>query len=338
MDHIVKRNFLECLDTPKDFILIKKFHYKTTKRNELLFFIKPEFFLLHTYENRKAVLKLVLQKMEEFNIEISGGCLANGAILEHAQIMDRHYGYINKLSKNASKMIGEDEISEFKKTMPEFDENTTKIFGGHEYLKYNQKYNAFTLNALWLTHSSNKMRSGFYYHDYDIDGEHVVLVNGFHPSQLYHFTDPEHKIIVLLLHSNTDWQVLKDDFAGTTYPRKANPISVRGTLFHDKEKYGTETISIANNYIHLSAGPFEGFFELENFLTNIGEVHFDMDETRLAMVMKDKGLSETDFEKVLSNPVAVIDGKEIDLFTYTENKNSIQSVEIYMKYFKNQHT
>lgn len=334
MEYKTKHHLLECLDTQKDFLLAQPFEYKSEKRNELLFFMKPGFFLLDTFSHRKEVLRLVLQKLEEFDIELSGAALVNGAILDQAQIMDRHYGYINKVSKNASKMIGPEELEGFHLMMPDFHEDHALILGGHEFLERYPSYNAQSLNALWMTHPSHKLRSGFYYHDYLVDGQYVVLVNGFHPSQLFHFTDPEHKILVGLLHSDADWRSLKENFAGDTYPRKADPNSIRGTLFHEQDKYGTQHIGIANNFIHLSAGPFEGFFELENFLSNIGDVHFHLEDTRLAMVMREKGLGMDDYHAVLSNPEAVVDGNETDLFTYTENFNSRDAVDTYIKYFK----
>lgn len=334
MEYRTKHLLFECLDTQKEFLIVQPFETKSDKHNELLFFLKPGFFLLDTVEHRKEALKLVLQKMTEFEIEISGAALISGTELDKAQIMDRHYGYINKVSKNASKMIHSEELETFRKKMPDFDIDKAIILGGHEFLEQFPLYNAQTLNTLWASAPSHKMRSGFYFHNFDIDGKYIVLVNGFHPEQLFKFTNPKHKILVFLLHSDTNWRVLKDDFAGATYPQEAIATSIRGALFADQNKYGTHEISIANNFVHLSAGPFEGFFEMNNFLTNMNGVDFDIDNTCLTKEMNQKGLNHKDNEFVLTNPIAEINGKETDLFTFTENFNSVDAVDAYVKYFK----
>lgn len=58
--------------------------------NELIFFIKPEIFLLPANYAKKSV-DLILSKFAEFKVEIAGIYSINGSALEKHNIMARHY-------------------------------------------------------------------------------------------------------------------------------------------------------------------------------------------------------------------------------------------------------
>ena len=48
---------------------------------------------------------------------------------------------------------------------------------------------------------------------------------------------------------------------------------------------------------------------------------------------KKYNLTKADFKRSLQNPVAEIDDKEFDLFSFTKNKNTYEAIEDYIKYF-----
>src|SRR5512138_1608869 len=73
--------------------------------NELLLFMKPELFLVPGPDAIRQSAGLILEKLAEYQAEVHGIMLVGGKFLAEQQIMDRHYGYINKLSKNASKVL-----------------------------------------------------------------------------------------------------------------------------------------------------------------------------------------------------------------------------------------
>src|SRR5207237_880293 len=99
--------------------------------------------------------------------------------LERLGVMDRHYGYINRLSREASTMLNAEE----RRAIREAVEITQDIpiEGGHEYLAQHPDGNEQSLDQLWATKKSLKIRSGFYIQRYTLDGRETVLVNGFHP-------------------------------------------------------------------------------------------------------------------------------------------------------------
>ena len=208
-----------------------------------------------------------------------------------------------------------------------------QVLGGHEFLQQFPDYDANRLQALWASKYSHKLRSGFYIQEYRISGRHVILVNGFHPSQLSFFTDPTHKITLLLLHSDTNWHDLKYDMVGDTFPENAKVDSIRGELYNHHERYGLKEVTVANNMVHLSAGPFEAMFEVYNFLHAIPSLNFDVPHTNMGRLMHAKGLTDADIEACLNNPVTTVAGEDVDLFTLTEDTNSNDAIDLYIKHF-----
>jgi hypothetical protein len=85
--------------------------------------------------------------------------------------------------------------------------------------------------------------------------------------------------------------------------------------------------------VHLSAGPFEAMFEAHNFLHAIPGLNFDLAHTAMGRLMQAKGLTPADVEQCLKNPVATVDGEEVDLFTLTEDKNAREAIALYSEHF-----
>jgi hypothetical protein len=303
------------------------------EQNELLFFFKPECFLFDDETHTRSVIEMSLQKLEENKVKVCGAIYFSGNALASLESMDKHYGYINAMSKTASTSVGENDVKAMKEALGIDPSSSLPVLGGHEFLKLHPEMNDATLDELWATKKSLRLRSGFYYHVYQVGGQQVIMVNGFHPAQLSHFTRDGRKIVILVLRSDTDWAILKNDLVGDTFPEKANPSSIRGELFKNNTKYGVESVSIANNFAHLSAGPFEAYYELNNFLTRSPAANYKISQSAMYSKLKAKGLSEEAILKPISNPSALVEAKNTDLFSCTENRNSGEAVEEYIRYF-----
>ena len=307
---------------------------RKSHRNELLLFVKPEIFMVKDVAQVEAALDLVFTKLAEFGAVVSGVAVVGGKVLEEAEIMNRHYGYINRLSRFASQMVddsagGADDRKKIAEVLgiPNLDGIT--IYGGHEYLKAHPGEDCFALDELWFTKKSIKIRSGFYVQRYKKDDEDFILINGFHPAQLMHFTDPTHRIVLVLIHSDTAWGTLRNEMVGATFPEKAVPHSIRGTLYAHAEDYGLGTVSIANNGVHLSAGPFEGLFEINNFFGEILDLDIKKQQPLLLKKMLAAGLSVQTALKTLENPIVSESPKPTDLFTATEDVDSDEAVALW---------
>lgn len=294
---------------------------KTNTENELVFFIKPE--LLDVQDDAKIEnsLKLIQEKFKEYKVTISGAAIVPGAVLEQYEIMNRHYGFINQLSRMASTMIDAETRQAMFAKLGLKDNGAHRILGGHEFLKVFNT-NLDTLSEVWFGKGAEKMRSGFYFVEETFQGQPILLVNGFHPSQLAHFTRPDHRILLMLLHTNTDWERMKFSLVGDTFPERAKPDSIRGMLNADPDKYGQSEVGINMNGVHLSAGPYEAAFEVVNFFGNL--LNLDPAITPPAAIQRsiDAGVSRELSLSLLKNP-AVGDS---DLFSKTENLDTKDAV------------
>jgi len=313
----------ELIRTTQNTVMLCEAHVgQTDRQNELVFFIKPE--LLDVADDSKISnsLKLIEEKFAEHQVEINGAAIIPGAVLDEFGIMNRHYGFINQLSRKASELMDSDTRQQIFDHLKITDDGRYQILGGHEFLHVFQS-DVNTLSEIWFAQEANKLRSGFYFIEDTFHDQPFILVNGFHPSQLAHFTRPDHRILLMLLHTNTDWKALKFDLVGDTFPERANPDSIRGMLYGDPEQYGQTDVGINTNGVHLSAGPFEAAFEVVNFFGPI----LDLDPAITPPLALKKavasGFSREAAAALLKNPQ--ID--DSDLFSATENMNTDDAVE-----------
>lgn len=300
-------------------------------RNELLLFAKPEIFLVEQTEQVEKTLDLIIQKLAEFDAHIDGVAVVGGKVLDEKEIMSRHYGLINRLSRSASQMLDE---SEQKKVTDALGVAAGEhaILGGHEYLAQYPDETGADLDRLWFEDKSTKIRSGFYVRATQKGDRKIILVNAFHPEQLAHFTRQSHRIVLFLIHSNTDWAILRDKMIGGTFPEKADQHSIRGMLYANPQQFGFETVSIANNGVHLSAGPFEAMFEIANFFGNILGLDLEKQPPLLLRRMLAQGIALPQALKALDNPIALHDPKPIDLFTATEDLDTEKAIDFWQQH------
>ena len=322
--NLIQPSFLQEITSAATAKILQPVHIgETDKQNELVFFIKPE--LIDVQDSSKILnaLALIQTQFKSFNVDIDGIAVIPGSILEKYEIMNRHYGFINQLSRMASQIVNSDQRAALFKALNQEDHNKHKIMGGHEFLK---SFNADidTLSEIWFAQEANKLRSGFYFIEDTYNGQPIILINGFHPSQLLHFTRVDHRIVLMLLHTDTTWDDMKFSLVGDTFPERAKPDSIRGMLFADPQKYGQNEVGINTNGVHLSAGPFEAAFEVVNFfgkLINLDPAQtppLAIKRTLQAGVPKEKALSLLDNPRVNNS----------DLFSETENMDTDAAVQL----------
>ncbi len=154
-----------------------------------------------------------------------------------------------------------------------------------------------------------------------------VVVNGFHPHQLAHYTDHGRYLSVMLISSDTSWSKLRDEMLGNTYPEKAIPDSIRGILHKDSKDYGFDSVTIPNNAMHLSAGPAEALFEIDNFLNVPFGIDFLKEEANLAKKLKLEGVSDEYIKKIIHDK---------DVHSMLEHKDTEEAVKVIKGKFKSE--
>ena len=191
-------------------------------------------------------------------------------ILDENDIIAQHYGVINKISNDAKGTLSQAAKEKFKELYNK-DFDAEKVIGGFEFLKQYPEFTPFTADILWQAKASKKLAGGTYVEDVKVDDETLYLINGFHPRQLHHFTQEGRGIIILTLSGDTAWEKIRDDMIGNTFPEKAVKGSIRGEFLAQKDFFGLPEVGIANNGVHLSAGPIEGLIELMRYNSNFSD-------------------------------------------------------------------
>ncbi len=296
--------------------------------NELVFFFKPEVLAVEDDQKIANSLNLVQEKFNQFDVKVCGAAIIPGKSLEKYEIMNRHYGFINQLSRMASKMVDDETRAEIFEILGKIDTGNYRIMGGHEFLNH-FKVEISSLAEIWSGDDSIKLRSGFYLLDVIFHDEPLIIINGFHPKQLIHFTKEDHRIYLMLLHTDTDWHAMKFDLVGDTFPEKAAEGSIRNIMYNSPETFGLREVNIGANCVHLSAGPFEAAFEVNNFFGSL----LDLDATKTPpLAVKNAHKSSLSLEKALGlmeNPTH----NDQDLFTESENLNTDSAVKLAHDWF-----
>ena len=302
---------------------------QTQRQNELLMFIKPEILAVADQGNLANSLDLIWAKLSEFEASVAGIVLVGGQALERKESMDRHYGAINVLSKTASSGLSAADRQSVYDALAVSSADYA-LYGGHEFLAKHPFFTPASLDILWFTQKAEKIRSGFYVQAYEEEGEEFILVNGFHPAQLAHFTQASHRIALMLVHSDTGWATLRDEMIGDTFPERAVAGSIRGELHARPGRYGFDEVTIANNGVHLSAGPFEALFEIANFFGSLLELDIASTRPRIVDAMRGAGISVGDAFGAMENPdVDDGTGETTDLFSATEHMDADAAVALY---------
>lgn len=304
--------------------ILSDFNLKTNKKNQLLAFFKPEVFLDKNPEQIEKIMKLVFEKLEKYEVSVDGTALFPGSAVGKYQIMDRHYGVINTLSKNASKILSKEEKDLVFDVLGVKDKNT-EILGGHEAFEIAGVDKTYDFDNYWLESKSAKIKSGFYARVMKIKDKDTVVIDGFHPHQLAHYTESNRHLGVMLVSSDTSWSKLRTEMLGETFPEKALPDSIRGTMHLHANDYGFEKVLIENNIMHLSAGPTEAMFEIDNFLNSPFGIDFIEKEAKLAESLLLAGISKDKVRQVINDK---------DLHSELEHKDTDEAVEIIKKKFK----
>jgi hypothetical protein len=286
-----------------------------------VFFFKPEVFLPGV--NSRDLISYALTLFERHSIVVSSVFTMQGPALDRLQAMDTHYGYINAMSRAASREMAPVDLQRVRELVGAGE--NAPVRGGHEVLQEFPQYNPTSLDQLWATKRSQKVRSGLYAQQFDVANTQVVIINGFHPEQLAHFTRPGRAIGLLVLHSNLPWRFLRTRLLGDTFPENALPHTVRRHYYDNANLYGLPQISIANNCVHMSAGPFEALFELRNFFGRVKGHEDAADNSHLGSRLRTAGLN---LDSIVTNPSAELNGKSTALFDATEELDTTGAIEV----------
>ncbi|MDO8604878.1 MAG: hypothetical protein Q7K40_05815 [bacterium] len=288
----------------------------TNFRNQCVLFLKPEATALSDGVNVQGIIDIIACALEDSHVVVGGVRILNGAYLKNYNIMDAHYGVINQISRLGIAALSDDA----KKRLAEQSGGEERlVFGGHQFLERFSDFSPFALNVLSDSVGTKKLGGGTYYIPARVGGEHMTLLNPFHPHQLCHFTTPNRAIIVLECLTDTSWKDIRQDLIGATNPSVASVGSIRQILLQRQQELGMAEVSQGVNGVHLSAGPLEGMVEYQRFFSDHsnGKV-IAYKNTLLGSELGKVGIPESAIASFASNCMLTINGRSLSSFDATE--------------------
>jgi hypothetical protein len=170
LDRVAKTDYKDVIEDPEIGL--------HPNQSEFLVFLKPEIFMGERLFQEKRV-QMINDLLETHGVTIDGMLIVGGKFIEEKGIMAAHYGFINQISNHASEIVTDGERAKMTELLGE-DCSQTLILGGHEALKKFTTLNPESLDTLWFTKKSLKVKGGFYFQKYTYEGVTFLLVDGFH--------------------------------------------------------------------------------------------------------------------------------------------------------------
>jgi hypothetical protein len=290
-----------------------------SKRNHFVLFLKPELLAVRDGAKLSPILDLIGAALRKYGVETGAVRAMNGPYLARHKIMEEHYGVINRTSRLGRAALSAPTRQKLEAETP----GVRHIYGAHQFLGHYPDVSAFALNIIIDTVGSKKVASGKYFSVLNVAGERIVVLNGFHPQQLAHYTAPGQVLVAFECWSDTDWQVLRQQMIGATDPSRAVEGSIRRTLRDRSHELGLPEVTTATNGVHCSAGPFEAMLEFCRFFSDhAGKSLIRASATPFGQMLQQRGLRQKDIAALAKNPLLGEGSAAAYVFNQTEEKNS----------------
>ncbi len=279
--------------------------------NEFVVFSKPELGRLSGADLEK-VWDLLASLLDTYGVTVHQTLILTGPELESSGAMADHYGVINKISRLGRSALTEATEQALSEQYADELAGGALVLGGHQFLDAYPEFSPYALGVLFANQTVGRLGPGSYAVAASVDGQPVIILNGFHPRQLSFFNAEDTVCAFLRCSSDTAWQSLRGDLIGTTDPSKADPASIRGTLFADPAAFGLVTVSYNFNGVHMSAGPLEGLVELTRFFGG------SLADYAFSSVLADAGFDADGIAALAENPTLEAGGERGSAFDLTE--------------------
>jgi hypothetical protein len=301
-------------------------HATTEQPNEMILFVKPEITRPDHAVQVRAVLDLLGDRFEQFEIQISAMVVLGAAYLKDHDLIAQHYGVINEVSRLGLDVLQPAAAS---KALA-LRKGKEPVLGGHQILQRHPALTPQALGAIWDRGSGTKVGSGAYAQRLRIGSEEIVGLNGFHPSQITHFTEAGRSIVVMAIRSRSSWRALRQAYLGATDPTKAADGSFRRRLLQDHEKLGIPQVNQGLNGAHLSAGPLEGLAEITRYFSDFDRKDvLPLGKTVMGSSLLGAGFSGEEIARLLHNArLYNAAGKLVPAFDLTEEMDFKPAVDL----------
>jgi len=294
--------------------------------NNWLFFIKPEITGPSNVVKLEAIVELILEQLQRYELTIHEVKLLSADYLKDHNLIRQHYGVIDQVATQGTDALSEVARERFKEIFG-VEAGDVKTVGGLQLLEQYPFFNAHSLDCLWQNQENLKLAGGTYAEKVRIDLETIYLLNAFHPRQLEHFTSTGRSIVVMSLSGSLSWKESRRNFIGATKPQVAEVGSLRRQLLERKEALGLPEVSQRYNGVHLSAGPVEALVESLRFESDYdGGVLLDPSTLPFGHLCVEAFGCVPD--ALLNNALVTVDGHRKSVFDLTEELDAAAAIDV----------
>ena len=287
--------------------------------HQFAFFLKPELTARSADVNLDAVLELVLNTLNEWNIRTGAVGLLNGTYLKANRIMDKHYGVLNEISHQGRSAISQGAEKNLQSKFADQLKAGATVLGAHQFMAAVPEFSPLALTTLSDNLGAEKLGGGTYALSMKVRTDHYIVLNAFHPYQLEPFYAADNILILFEGRSDKAWADLRQNLAGATNPADASPGSIRNQFLQNKEKLGLKDVSSGTNGIHLSAGPLEGMVEIQRFFSDPTQNQLvDFSDTCFGKKLSAGGANDQRINELAENPTIEKNGTSESAFDLTE--------------------
>lgn len=288
---------------------------------EGVLFLKPEATLPGVALDE--VLGMVAGSLEQWGLQLGGLSVLGAQYLKQHDIIARHYGVINNISRNGQEALAESASAKLQELFGEELAKGAQVLGGHQFLERHPEYAPAVLNAIVDNVGFKKLAPGTYATKWAYGGKTYLLLNMFHPQQLEHFTAPQRSIVVLAVRAEPSrqdtWKALRNEMLGVTDPSASAPGTLRRAFLERSAALGLGEVNRGTNVVHFSAGPLEGMVETARYFSDYeGGRAIAYSATCFGRLLAAEGVRREDIEWLATNPNLALGGKQVSAFDATE--------------------
>ncbi len=225
-----------------------------------IIFLKPELCSLSP-ENLYLVLSYFESLTKKHHLEIQNTFVVSGSFIIKNNIYAENY---KNIREHACYNFLLNEIIYPKLSKIKEFKNCQLVIGG---IALTEKgYSPEFVLDLWLNSGKAiKIDNDFYGVPCLLEGQKILLINGFYPAQVEQYNVPNSKIILFSFKTEKSFSFLKKYFQGTAEIQGRYNGSMRQHLYENRHKYQLDSFSPSRNGIHLSGNREEGQREVTLF-------------------------------------------------------------------------
>jgi hypothetical protein len=280
-----------------------------------------------------ALLNTLADYIEQWDLQLGGVSVLGAEYLKEHDIIARHYGVINSISRTGPTALGAAAQAKLREFFGSELDAGAEVVGAHQYLEKHPQRTAAELNDLVDKLGFKKLAPGTYALKYEHEGTTTLLLNAFHPQQLEHFTASGRSIVVLALRAPATrpemWKALRNEMLGPTDPAAGVAGAMRRVFLERSAELGLGEVNRGTNVVHFSAGPLEGMVETVRYFSDYESgILLSYNATCFAGLLRAAGVSGNDVEWLATNPNLALGDKQISAFDATEELDPQPAVEV----------